>query len=282
MAFLTAGKCSSNHLKMKIKLLFLLFSFGLLNSSLAQSLQLKGAFPVEEPVAVSADAQGHIYLSVKEGEIKKYNFRGLLLYTYSPPSAGSFNVLDGSSSLQIKAFSENSQTIVYLDRFLNQTAGFQLPSDRFRYVTALSWSAGNTLWLADAGERELVRWRTETQEVMQTLNLNQFISEDNFEVSLIKEHQHKLYLFSTNRLYVFDQLGNYETQVPLASWKGVTFAENEVIILGADTLTFLDLYSFQERKIVVPAEKDYGHLSFSKGEIFLFSPQEAHIYRLVP
>lgn len=268
---------------MKIKLLFLFLSFCWLPGTLpAQSLELAGVFPVDSPTAVSADNQGHVYIATREGEIKKYNARGLLLYTFSPQSAGFFNVIDGSSSMQVKAFSENSQTIVYLDRFLNETARFRLPTDPFSYVSPLCWSAGNTIWLAGTAEMQLVKWSVDTREVLRTINLNQFITGDNFEISLIKEHQHKIYLFSPDRLYVFGQPGNYEKQVPLETWKGVAFSDKEIIILGNETLTLLELYGAEKRKIPLPAEKDYNHITFSKGNTLLFSNQEAHIYRFKP
>lgn len=268
---------------MKLRFLLILFIFGIREAAVAQSLELLRVFPVEEAIAVSADPQGNIYLSLKKGEIQKYNQKGLLLHTYSPQSAGIFNVIDGSSALQVKAFSENSQSIVYLDRFLNQTASFRLPGSRFNFVSALCWSAGNTVWLADAAEMQLVRWNTETREESRTLNLNQFIRGEIFEINLLKEHQHKLYLFSAEQLYLFDQLGNYEMQVPLLPWKSIAFSEEEIILLGKDGLTFLNLYNFKEKRIPLPeAETEYRHVSYSRGEVCLFNLQEAHIYRTKP
>ena len=245
-------------------------------------LELKRVLPVEAPIAASADGQGNIYLATRGGEIKKYSPIGILLGTFSPQSAGFFNILDVSSALQLRAFNENSQTIVYLDRFLNQTASFQLPSELFSFVTALCWSAGNTAWVADAAEMELTRWRIDSREVVRRLKLNQFVSDERFELKSLKEHQHKLYLFSSNLLYIFDQLGNYEKQVPLPPWKNVTFSENEIMVLGTTSLTVLDLDGSSERTILLPEGIKYEQLCFSKGELYLFSKKEAHIYRLIP
>lgn len=268
---------------MRNKLLYLFLCFCCFHGILsAQSLELVSIFPVDAPTAVSADNQGHVYIATREGEIKKHNLRGLLLYTFSPQSAGFFNVVDGSSSMQVKAFSENSQSIVYLDRFLNETARFRLPTDPFSYISSLCWSAGNTIWLAGTAEMQLAKWSVDTREVLRTINLNQFITGDNFEISMIKEHQHKIYLFSPDRLYIFSQPGNYEKQIPLEEWKGVAFSEKEIIMLGNESLTFLELYGVGKRKIPLPAEKYYSHITFSKGDILLFSRQEAHIYRSKP
>lgn len=282
MVCLMVRRCSSNLLKMKSKSLFLLLLISLFGQAEAQVLELKRAFLIEKPISVSADAQGNIFLSTMGGEIHKYTSAGELLNTFSPQSAGYFNVLDASAGLQVKAFNENSQTIIYLDRFLNQTASFQLPAERFNFVSALTWSAGNTIWVADAAEMQLVNWRIDTREVIRTLNLNQYISDERFEIKSLQEHQHKLYLFSPRRLYVFDQLGNYEKQIALPQWEDVTFKENELVILGKNTLTFLHLYRTEERKIALPKEGQYEHLTFSRGELCLFSDDEAHIYRMVP
>lgn len=263
-------------------MLFILAFLGFFRPLEAQVLELKRVFSVEAPITTSADGQGNIYLSTRGGEIKKYSPTGILIGTFSPQSAGSFNILDASSALQLRAFNENSQTIVYLDRFLNQTASFQLPTELFPFANALCWSAGNTVWVANAADMELVRWRIDSREVVRTLQLNQFITDDRFEIKNLQEHQHKLYLFSSNLLYIFDQLGNYEKQVPLSPWKSVAFSEHGIIMLGNTSLTLFDLYGTSERILPLPEGTQYEQLSYSKGEIYLFSKKEANIYGFTP
>ena len=268
-------------MKLKMYLLLALLIFCFLQTE-AQVLDWKRSFPVQKPIAVSADAQGNIYLSTRGGEIKKYSPQGVELQTYSPPSAAHFGVLDASSTLQVRAFNENTQTMVYLDRFLNPSSSFDFSSEWFNFITALCWSAGNTLWFVDAGKLELKRWRMETREVLLTLNLNQYIPERDPEIVTLKEHQHALYLFGSRHLLVFDQLGNFEKQMPLPEWKSVAFSENEMILLRKDSLSFIHLHSGKERNLPLPEGKEYQHLAYSRGEIYLFSPDQVDVYKLKP
>lgn len=272
---------------MKVKqLLFLTFSLlwvipeGKLQ---AQTLELQRSFPVRNQLATSSDAQGNIYLSTPDGEIVKYNAAGIPLQTYSPQTAGSFRVLDASQSMQILAFDENRQQLVFLDRFMNQVGSKALPSEHFSFVSALTWSRGNSLWLIDATKLQLVKWKTDIREPGLSLPLSRYTDEPSLEIKLLKEHQHRLYLLSPDRAYVFDQLGNYEKQLILPEWKSATFSNDQLFLLGNKQLEILHLYSGKRSSILLPeSATPYQHLLLNKGEVYLFEKLQAYVYLLRP
>lgn len=270
-------------------LLFCSFFVPELKAQDSLSLQFLRSFPVPEQVTVSADGNGNIFLSTTAGEIRKYDPNGQLLNSYSPQSASYFSTLDGRPGMQLRAFDENNQQLVYLDRFLNQSGStVQLPPEHFGFISALSWSAaGNTVWIFDASDLQLKRWRTDLREIVSTLKLSQLLLKEPLDVKMLYEYQHKLYLFTTDKAFVFDQLGNYEKELSLPAWTSVTFTGDHLLSLsGRKSLELLHLYSGRKQKI--PLIGDDKSLPYQKvltgkdGELYLFTPKKADVYRFVP
>ncbi|WP_017733339.1 hypothetical protein [Nafulsella turpanensis] len=248
----------------------------------AQTFQRLYAFHIEPPVTVAADTYGRIYVATREGEISSYTPTGELLYTYSPQSAAYYTALDAKAGLQIGSFDENSQQLLFLDRFLNLLSTERLPPDLFGYATALSWSAGNTLWVADAGSLQLKKWAPGRRELLTTVNLSQFGQESTFNIEALKEYQHKLYLFTQNRLYVFDCLGTFEKMLPLPEWIHYTFADDQLLLLTADSLLRFPLYGGKPDSFALPEGGPYTHLLYSEEIYFFFNEEIATAYRQLP
>jgi outer membrane protein assembly factor BamB len=241
------------------------------------------SFPLEEEASlVSADAQGNIFIATPDGEIKKYTAAGQLLNTFSPQSANHFTVLQARSTMQIMAFDENNQQLLFLDRFLNPVSSIELPFRELGYVSALTLAAGNTLWVADASAGKLRQWRFDTGQLLLSLNLNQLINAAALNIQALREYQHKLYLFSPGHVYVFDQLGNFEQEFAIPPIEAISFMGDQLIGLNDQKLVAINLYSGEEQHIALPGKKEYQQVLYSKGELYLFSRREADVYRPKP
>lgn len=261
----------------------LLFSLLLSLTLSAQDLHFLRSFAIEEPQAVSADTQGNLFIASAAGsEIKKYTADGKLLNTYSPQSASHFTALQARSTMQIMAFDENNQQLLSLDRFLNPVSSIQFPEDETGFINAVAWSAGNTIWLADASTLRLRQWRPDTRQFTLSINLNQLINTSALEILGLQEYQHKLYLLSSAHIYVFDQLGNYERQFAIPPIKAITFMGDQLIGLGDRKLLAIHLYSGQEQSFELAKNNSYSQLLYSKGALYLFSRKQADVYRPMP
>ena len=247
----------------------------------AQQWELVRTFPVEAPTAVSADLQGTLYTATAGGEIKSYSPEGALLQTYSPRSASYFTSLEARSGMQLWAFDENRQQLLFLDRFLNPVSSKQLPPDVFGFASAVSPAAGNSLWVVDASDMQLKQWRTDTRQLLSRFRLN-LLRKAPSEIKALKEYQHKLYLFSPEALYVFDNLGAFERSIPLVEWLSFSFAEDTLLLLTADNLLRIPLYTGTENTLPLPGGQGYTRLLYSKGAFYFFTEEEVQVYRLLP
>lgn len=284
MECLTAIKWNFSITKMKHKqllLLILLLIAGCPYILKAQTFELLFSFPVDPSVAVTSDTYGRLYLASHRGEISSYSPKGEFLHVYSPQSAAYFSTLD-ARGLQLAAFDENSQQLVFLDRFLNLLGSELLPPDLFSYATALSWSAGNSVWVADAGTLQLKKWKPGSRELEATINLSQFGQEGKLEIVALKEYQHKLYLFTTSQLYVFDRLGTYEKKLPLPEWAAFSFAGDQLMLLTEQSLLRFPLYGGDPASLSLPEGRPFTHFQFGEGIYFFFKDGMATAWKLLP
>ena len=247
----------------------------------AQTFEPLYSFSVESPVAVTADTYGRLFIANQGGEIRSYSPTGDLLYVFSPQSAAYFSTLD-ARGLQLLAFDENSQQLVFLDRYLNELSTFLLPPDLFSYATAMSGSADHSIWLADAGILELKKWKPGSRELQTSINLSRFRKESSLEIVALKEYQHKLYLFTTRQLYVFDRLGTLEKALPLPVWKSFSFAGNQLLLLTEQSLHRFPLYTGEVGSMLLPEGGPYTHFLFSEGIYYFFNEETATAYRQRP
>jgi hypothetical protein len=266
---------------MKAKYLLLAACLWLSLTGHAQQWDFVRTFPVEAPTAITADINGNLYLATKEGEVKSYSPEGVLLQTYSPQSASYFNSLEARSAMQLWAFDENRQQLLVLDRFLNQVSSQQLPPEVFGYASAAAPSAGNSLWVVDISDMQLKQWRTDTRQLISSFRLN-LLKQPPTAVKALREYQHKLYLFSPERLYIFNRLSAYEQTLPLAEWLSFAFAENDLLLLTTNKLLRISLYSGKTEILPLPATDNYKQLLFINGTYYFFTDKNVQAYRLLP
>lgn len=266
---------------MKRKYYLLIAGLWLSLSARAQQWELLRTFPVEAPVAVTADVHGQLYVATTKGEIVSYSPEGQPLYTFSPQSAGAFTALEAPSGRQLWAFDENRQQLLFLDRFLNQLSSQQLPADVFSYVVAVTRAAGNAFWMADAGDMQLKQWNSNKGQLVSSIRLN-LLDPSLTEIRALKEYQHRLYLFSPDKLLVFDQLGAFGQSIPLPAWQAFSFAEDNVLLLTRENLIQLSIHSGEQASGPLPPIQGVEQLVFSKGVYYFFSESMAHAYRRVP
>lgn len=250
----------------------------------AQELKLIRHFSLEEePSLVSADTQGNLFIATFDDEIKKYSDTGKLLNTYSPQSTNHFTALQARSTMQIMAFDENNQQLLFLDRFLNTTSSIQLPEQELGFVSVLTWAAGNSIWVADANARQLRHWRFDTRQLQFSLNLNQLIeAKASLDIQDLQQYQHRLYLFSPRQVFVFDQLGNYEREFAIPPLQAKAFMDAKLLGLMDHKLVVIDLYSGAEQEILLPEKKNYQQLLYHNDELYLFDSQDVDVYRPIP
>lgn len=266
---------------MKAKYLLLLCCLWASLAARAQQWELLRSFPCGEVAAAAADVYGKLYLATAGGEIKSYSPEGKLLHTYSPRSASYFNSLE-ARGMQLWAFDENRQQLVYLDRFLNPVSNWQLPPGLFAYASALSPAAGNAVWVADVGDMQLKQWQTDTRQLSSFFRLH-LLKQAPAEIKALKAHQHKLYLFSPEALYIFDRLGAFEQMLPLAEeWTSFSFADNDLLLLTTDKLLRISLYSGRAEKLSLPAGEGFKKVVYTNNTYYFFTHKQVQLYRLLP
>lgn len=157
--------------------------------------------------SVQADALGNYYL-IRDAQLLKYNADGKLLFRYSNAMSGDIERVDVSNPLRILLFFKETNQLVFLNQQLatvSEVTNIHLVSGH--EATLACYSNAGMYWLYLPALQQIVRYNNVNQPEMQTQNLGVLLNSEN-PIGLIEANQH-LYLFTPQRVLIFDIFGNY-------------------------------------------------------------------------
>lgn len=264
---------------------FLLFTTLLLSiPCFAQnSLFLLREVGYENPTAWSLDRYGNLYVSDKDGNIKKYDENGDYQLIYSPQRQGEVNLLEAFNTIRVFAFYQNFQQYRLMDRFLGNVRDFHVDAEAIGFARIMTIAADNNLWIFDDTDFTLKKYDIQRRRVEQQTSFDLLLGNSDYVLTYMREYQNNLYISDLNSgILVFDNLGNYRKTLP---FKGLTyfgFLEEELYFLSEGILHFFHLYDLQERVFPLPEGKEYiGMLATGKDYVF-FHKDGFDIYRSLP
>ena len=246
-----------NTLNLKhLKRTFLSFGF-LLTLTLAlqgQKLTKLKSFELPyTPESVSIDRQGHFYIAFKNGSIDKYDTQGNNLYHFSPIKNGYPTLIEAWQGLRVFNYYPDFQEYLFLDRFLNNSERFRLPSDINTFNSLATISGEDDLWVINAQELSLKKIDLPTNQVVIDNPFNLNIESADFNFSHIREYQNQLFISdAASGLLIFDRFGNFISQESLQGISYFSFYRNELLYLDKNYLKLFDIYTKKKREIELP------------------------------
>ncbi|MCK9207156.1 MAG: hypothetical protein M0P66_08600 [Salinivirgaceae bacterium] len=157
--------------------------------------------------SVQADALGNYYL-IHDAQLFKYNAEGKLMYRYSNAMSGDIERVDVSNPLRILLFFKETNQLVFLNQQLAMVSEFiNIHIINSQEATLACYSGAGMYWLYLHALQQIVRYNNVNQSELQTQNLGVLLNSEN-PIGLIEADQH-LYLFTPQRVLIFDVFGNY-------------------------------------------------------------------------
>lgn len=174
------------------------------------------------------------------------------LFTQSVKGFGSVTKIDARHSLKTLIFSEDQQSIAFMDNTLTFKDEKDLAIIDVAYGTHASYSGQtNRFWVFDGDNSKLVLYdetRNSTQ-VMENLSgtLGFLLLDELFEI------QNTLLLFDkTKGIYLFDVYGTMIDFIATENAKAIHFEEGKLFYLTEDELVRIDIKDRTERRIELP------------------------------
>lgn len=249
-----------------------------MNGCIAQHWELINRLEIENVDQLSQDQQGNVYISNFKGDIFKYDKDGILIQEYSPQTQGRCNQIDAISALKVLVFYEEYQEFVLLDRYLSNDVRYRLASIDFGYISHVSLTMLQSVWMVDASDFSLKLWNATSRTLEENKSLVKVLNEDNADISGLYTYQNRTYLLDRNSgIYIFDIIGNFMQFVPGRELSSVGFFENQMYFRDGEQLIVKNLY--KDGEITLPLMDNLnGKILYQRGRLYHFEESQLEIY----
>jgi hypothetical protein len=228
----------------------------------------------------SVDNLGNVYLVYQNGQLKKLRPNGDSLAVFNNVRRfGKLYSVDVSNPLKVLLYFKDFNTIVILDRFLNERAILDLRKYNLVQVKAIGQSYDNNIWVFDELEVKLKKIGDDGRLIDQSNDFRQLF-DSTPSPSVIIDQDKLVYLYDDEKgVYTFDYYGGFKARVPFLGWKDLTVINST--IFGRDDL-FLhryDVSTFDEQKFAVPAfMNDAQKIVIKPGNVYLLKDGVIMVY----
>jgi hypothetical protein len=252
------------------------------DSTVVTALTFSHSLPIASPTAISVDRKGSVYLLDPKRSLFMIDSTGKPVNTFSPPSRGRITAVEAWNPMKLFLFYEDRQELMLLDRFMRPIASTRLTDLGFMgNVRAATLTSDDSFWLFNESDFTLSKIDLRYQKPIIETPLDLILDKARFDVRFMREYQNMVYLLDYNGgVYVFDNLGNYKKKLPFTGVSYIGFSGNDLYFVKDRQLHFFDLYQLQERILPLPADKVYLSALISEGLVYLFTKNQADVYRL--
>ncbi|MCB9361456.1 MAG: hypothetical protein H6587_00455 [Flavobacteriales bacterium] len=201
----------------------------------------------------TTDQFGNFY-DISSREIKKYNIKGELMFSYSNNILGEISSVDASNPLKVLVYFKDFTKVLTLDDALSPRGDVLNLNDLSLEETSLVCrSYNNGVWFYNPIKYQLTR--LENRNVVNiSSNLSNLLGE-NIQPNHLVEASEKVYLSDTKHgVLVFDVYGTYLKTIPIYNAKAIQVKQK--YILYVNTKNEIEIYNvFTLEKSLYQPEK---------------------------
>ena len=217
----------------------------------------------------TTDALRNVYVVTDENILVKYDGDGNEVFRYVGKINGKLGSVDASSPFNILLYYPDFQTLVTLDRSLNETGVYDLYDFEAAQPAAVALSEDNSVWMYDMGVAQLKKFVRET---------NFWKATDHYGAQFPQSRPNRIvaragavYLnVPSFGLYVFDQFGHLEKTLELKDVSDFQIFDDLIVYQQAGEYFAFNQQTLTSSKIALP--EGIGHISsirVEKGRLFV-------------
>lgn len=263
--------------------IFILLSF-LLLSRLAFS-QTDSVFHFERDFRgsitdFSVDNLGNMYLLYQNGQLKKLRPNGDSLAVFNNVKRfGRLHAVDVSNPLKVLLHFKDFNTIVILDRLLNERAVLDLRKSNLLQVRAIGQSYDNNIWVYDELEAKLKKIGDDGRLIDQSNDFRQ-IFDSTPSPSIIIDQDKLVYMYDNMKgVYSFDYYGGFKSRIPLLGWHDFTVIDHAIFGRDNSFLYRYDAGTLDVQRYAVPTfMNDAQKIVIRPGNVYLLRDGVIMVY----
>ncbi len=251
---------------------------------------------IKEPVQVSADRYGNIFIADKNGTISKYKNNGDSITAYSPAIRANITLLEAWATLETAVFYQENQELVIFDRFLTFKQSVKIDDTMAGFARLATLAADGNIWIFDEVDFSLKKYNTRTKTVILHTPCDLLFQKKEYNLLFIKELNNLVYLVDKNNgVFLFDNFGNYKKNIYIADAKSI-FIANDYIYALQNNKENKENLKISNNKISVnyvynninniitqyntPIAQNYELVAVSDNNLLLFTKNEMYIFKM--
>ena len=247
-------------MRIKYRNYFLVFLFGLVATTAQAQTDKAGAdtcrllFHIPRlAVFATADHLSNIYLITADNSIEKYDSTGLRVARFTNNRLGQASFLDVTNPLKILVWFADFQTVVTLDRTLNEMGQLNLVEAGFPAVRCVALAQDGNIWVYDDAGFRLLKISTSGTILLESQPMNMVFPE-RMAATCIRDNGEMVFISDPEQgISAFDQYGYLLRTYPDLKTNRFEVLQNWLAFLDKDFLRFEHLNRFQALKITLPA-----------------------------
>ena len=283
------GKSLNDSLKMK-KICGFLWALGVL---LVYSVHAQSGGAVQDSSALlfkiprkaifaTSDHLSNIYLITADYAVEKYDSTGLRTARYTNNRLGKPGYADVSNPLKILLWYADFQTVVTLDRTLNEMGQLNLNDAGFPAVRCVALAQDGNIWVYDDAGFRLLKLTTSGAILLESQPMN-MVFPKRLVATCIRDNGEMVFLSDPEQgISAFDQYGYWLRSYPDLKTSRFEVFGNWLVFLDPALLRFEHLNRFQSIKKVLPAAASTtGNTVWASGTLlFVQNGEQLEVYRL--
>lgn len=216
------------------------------------------------------DQLGQWYTVNGNNDIIQYRADGSTGFYYYNNTLGRLGVIDPTNPFAILLYYPDFQTIVLLDRTLNEQTRIVLSTLDLIDIELVAMGNDNFIWLYDAADLQLKKLDREGKVSFRSDRLNQLLAQTPKPDRLLAFNT-RLFLNDPDLgILVFDQFGRYDTTLPIYRAESLQLlGEDRLVYMREGKLWTYDLRTYRESELdlTIPCQNNC-QLRIGKEKIF--------------
>jgi hypothetical protein len=222
----------------------------------------------------------NIYIATEEGQLLKYNNKGVKEFEYNNKRLGQATKIDASNPLNILVYYPDFEQIIILDRTLSEIKSINLLDLEIIEPAAVAMANDNNIWVYDQVAAVLKKVNQHNRVLFASRNLNQ-LTRKNLNPTHLQEQNNLLFLSDPqNGFFVFDTFGQLKQSFPILGMDGFQVQDQQIIYWQANQLFSFYLDAAKAVEIATPVEKTLIEaMNINGGFLLIAKEKEVEVYK---
>ena len=228
----------------------------------------------------SVDNLGNLYFVYQNGQLKKLRPNGDSLAVFNNVRKfGRLNSVDVSNPLKVLLHFKDFNTVVILDRLLNERSTLDLRKHNLLQVKAIGQSYDNNIWIFDELDLKLKKIGDDGRLIDQSNDFRQIFDSTPSPTSIIDQDK-LIYLYDDQKgVYTFDYYGGFKSRIPFIGWTDFTVINNSLFGRDSSKLYRYDMVTLQLQEFAVPQFMNHAQkIVIRPGSVYLLRDGVIMVY----